>query len=733
MILRVAVFAPVVGTFDYLPARDAEPDRMRVGTRVLVPFGRDRRVGVIVAQQADSAIQAHRLRRLHAVLDSEPVLTRDLLNLIRWATTYYRYSLGEAMAAALPARLRQPRPLVADLPDSWRLTTAGDAAASEPGTERAHRQYAVLHLIRKRRFDPAARAALPFDWRRPLRELERKDWVERAFDSMPLLSVTAAPRKTPKVLNDAQAKAVAAIVSSQEQFHVLLLHGVTGSGKTEVYLSAASTFLQTGQQVLILVPEIALTDQFIRRIRDRFVYPAVVLHSGCTDLERLRAWRAASSGEARLILGTRSAIWTRCAELGLIIVDEEHDSSYKQGEGFRYSARDTAVMRARQLNIPIVLGSATPSLESCANSVSGRYQLLRLPDRAGSAAHPTVRLLDMRRQEITGGMANALLEAVAARRERGEQSLLFINRRGYAPVLLCHNCGWSAECSRCSTRLVYHKRNRLLICHHCGLRRDWAGTYDCCEAPAPFAVGTGTERVEETLRRLWPTARIARIDRDALRERGRWPELVAAIRRQEFDILIGTQMIAKGHHFPAVTLVGVLDVDSALYSVDFRATERLAQLLTQVGGRSGRADKPGTVLLQTHYPQHPLLQTLLARGYAGFVEEALAERRRAAQPPFACWALVRAEAATVEVPRRFLEQVAAAAEETSGASGIQVLGPVPAPIERRAGRFRWQLLLCSRTHAALNIVLNHLEDRIDSIDTRRRVRWSLDVDPQDLY
>ena len=730
MILRVAVFAPVAGTFDYLPARDPKAPIPVPGMRVLVPFGRGRRVGVVVEHRTASALQAHRLRCVSAVLDEVPVFTADLLLLVTWATTYYHYPIGEVMGAALPTRLRLPRPAPLGPAHTWCLTPAGEEALDTAMAERAPRQQALLRLIHERRFDEATHLPLPFAWRRPLREIERKGWVMKQAAAPVASTSSPATEATQIVLNADQRHAVAEIVASRNEFRVLLLHGVTGSGKTEVYLSAAAAILASGRQVLILVPEIALTEQFISRIRQRFRCASVVLHSGCTEAERLRGWRAAASGEARLLLGTRSAIWTRCADLGLVVVDEEHDASYKQGEGFRYSARDTAVMRARQAGIPIVLGSATPSLESCANESRGRYQRLQLRDRAASAQPPSIRLLDMRRQEITAGLSRTLLDAIAVRRARGEQSLLFINRRGYAPILLCHNCGWAAQCTRCTTRLVYHKHAGMLLCHHCGSRQAWSGVHACCASPQPVALGLGTERVEETLRRLWPSARIARIDRDALRRRERWPELLTAIQEGQFDILVGTQMIAKGHHFPNVTLVGIVDVDGALYSLDFRATERLAQLITQVSGRAGRADKPGEVLLQTHFPQHPLLRTLMAHGYSGIVEQALAERRRAAQPPFACWAVIRAEAIEQQVPNRFLEQIALAA---AGSAGIEVLGPVPAPIERRAGRFRSQLLLCAKTHRALHATLNHIEERIDGIDARRSVRWSLDVDPQDLY
>ena len=479
------------------------------------------------------------------------------------------------------------------------------------------------------------------------------------------------------------------------------------------------------------MPEIALTEQWSGRIRDRLDFPVAVLHSGLSEQQRLREWLTVQRGTARVIVGTRSAVWAPCADLGLVIVDEEHDSSYKQADSLRYSARDTAIVRAQHLGIPIVLGTATPSLEAFANCERGRYQLLRLPERAARARPPKVQIIDLRRQETVGGLAVTLLREVEARIDRREQSLLFVNRRGYAPAVLCHNCGWSAQCSRCSTRLVYHKNENLLICHHCGKRQPWRAAPGCCDAPEPVAIGAGTERVEETLRRLLPDARIARIDRDSMRGRDRLSNALAAIDRQEIDILIGTQMLSKGHHFPAVTLVGILDADSRLYSIDFRAAEHLAQQIIQVGGRAGRAAKPGVVFIETHFPHHPLLQILLARGYDGFASDALVERKEAGQPPFACWALLRAEAAGAAVPQRFLDSVSAGVRSLAG-PGVTILGPVPAPMERRAGRHRWQLLICAKSRSGLRHMLGHVQEFIDTLDSRRTVRWSLDVDPLEM-
>ncbi|MBA1146424.1 primosomal protein N', partial [Ectothiorhodospiraceae bacterium WFHF3C12] len=536
---------------------------------------------------------------------------------------------------------------------------------------------------------------------------------------------------SPPALNEGQAAAVAAIQGSLGGFQAWLLDGVTGSGKTEVYLAAIDAVLAHGQQVLVLVPEIGLTPQLLRRFARRFEAPMAVLHSGLSDGERLGAWLAAARGEARLVIGTRSAVFAPLAEPGLIVVDEEHDLSFKQQDGVRYHGRDLAVVRAQRLGVPIVLGSATPSLESLANVERDRYRRLHLPQRAGGASMPTYRVMDIRGKPLKDGLSQPLIERMRTHLAGDGQVLLFLNRRGFAPTLLCHECGWLAECPRCDARLTLHQRRMRLICHHCDYQRGVDEFCPDCDSADLRPVGQGTERLEQALDLHFPGVGRVRIDRDSTRRRGALEQQLAAAAKPENRILLGTQMLAKGHHLPAVTLAAVVDADQGLFGSDFRAPERLAQLLVQVAGRAGRADRPGEVAIQTHHPEHPLLQTLLSSDYARFAQEALAERRAIRLPPYTAMALLRAEAVDPEPPTQFLESARRSAERQA-VPGVELLGPVPAPMERRAGRYRAQLLLQAEQRAHLQQLLSRWVIGLAELPSARRVRWSLDVDPMEM-
>jgi primosomal protein N' (replication factor Y) len=522
------------------------------------------------------------------------------------------------------------------------------------------------------------------------------------------------------------------------EFGVFLVDGVTGSGKTEVYLSIIDEVLARGEQALVLVPEIGLTPQLVSRFEERFQQrlknPIALLHSGLSDSERLNAWLMAKKGDASIDIGTRSAIFTPLLKPGVIILDEEHDPSYKQQDGFRYSARDVAVKRAQLESLPVVLGSATPSLESLENARQQRYQHLLLPERAGNANHPDVSVIDVRKQPMIDGLSSLLINAMKRHFQKGGQVLLFLNRRGYAPVLLCHDCGWVSKCKRCDAHMtLYHERGqRRLRCHHCGSERPADHQCPDCESSELHPVGSGTERLEETLTHQFPDIGITRIDRDTTRRKGAMQSLLDSVHEGTSRILVGTQMLAKGHHFPDVTLVGIVDIDQGLFSADFRATERMAQLIVQVSGRAGRAEKAGQVLIQTHHPDHPLLKVLLDEGYASFANAALDERRLAQLPPYRYFALLRAEATDGRLPMQFLQQARGLAEAFAG-KDVQLLGPVPAPMEKRAGRIRAQLLLQSASRSALHNLLTPWLLQLESSKSGRKVRWSIDVDPQEMF
>ena len=533
------------------------------------------------------------------------------------------------------------------------------------------------------------------------------------------------------VLNAEQSRAVEQVEARLGEFTPFVLDGVTGSGKTEVYLRLIETTVARGHQALVLIPEIGLTPQLLARFRERLSCRVAALHSGLSDGERLSSWTHARNGTADVLVGTRSAVFVPLARPGLFIVDEEHDLSFKQQDGFRYSARDLAVVRARDVGAPVVLGSATPSLEAIENMRRGRYRRLDLPHRAGGATPPRIDVVDLRARPFDGGLCDVLVEALEETKARSEQALLFINRRGYAPRLMCHACGWIADCDRCDAHLVYHREDGRMRCHHCAAERLPAEECPECGSKNVRRLGLGTERVASALERRIKGLRVARMDRDATRRRGSLEALLDRVHAGEVDAVVGTQMLAKGHHFPNVTLVAILDADAGLFGIDFRATERMAQLLLQVAGRAGRGDRTGRVLLQTHHPEHPLLRVLVLEGYRKFCAEALTERRGARLPPFASLALVRAEALQRDAPQSFLRDAGARASARPH-PGISVLGPVPSPMERRAGRYRAQLLVDATSRGALQRFLPGWIAELESLPSARKVRWSIDVDPQEM-
>jgi primosomal protein N' (replication factor Y) len=555
--------------------------------------------------------------------------------------------------------------------------------------------------------------------------------VRRRALRLPAAAGSAAgPFPSPVEATPAQAAAVGAVREGFGRFHPVLLRGVTGSGKTEVYLRLIAEALALGRQALYLVPEIGLTPQLEARVRERFPGVAIAAaHSHLGEGERAQAWLAAQSGRARIVLGTRLAALSPMPELGLIVVDEEHDPSYKQHEGLRYSARDVAVRRAQMAGIPVVLGSATPSLESWANAKQGRYALVELGERAlAGAALPAVRMVDTRADRPAEGLTDALLRALKARLARGEQSLVFLNRRGFSPVLFCRSCAWHSTCPRCSANLVLHLKAAELRCHHCGHRERVPARCPGCGSADLAPVGQGTQRIEEALATALPGARIARVDRDTTARKGAFQEVLGKVRDEKVDILVGTQMLAKGHDYPRLTLVGVVGSDGALFSADFRASERLFALLTQVAGRAGRAGTPGEVLIQTDFPTHPLYAAVAAHDYAAFADAALEERRVARFPPFAHLAILRAESKRTGEAAAFLRTAARVARGIGGK--VEVFDPVPAPLERKAGFDRAQLLVRAASRAALQPFLRSWKAALDERD-ERRVRWSLDVDPQE--
>ena len=725
----MAVPVPLAETFDY--RWEAEAPVPPPGSRVSVPFGRSERIGVVVEHPACTALPAAKLKAVRAALDPEPLISAELFQTLAFAAAYYHHPIGEVLSHALPGLLRR-RPQAERPPEPvWRLGAAAREGSWEELARRARRQAQALEALAEVEALAEGELRRRGVTRATLTRLAAKGWIEPA-DAAPAPARpaprSAAAEELPALTAEQQA-ALAAIAADEHGYRCYLLHGATGSGKTEVYLRLIATQLAAGRQTLLLVPEIGLTPQLVRRLERRFGGALAVLHSGLTDRQRLDAWDAARSGAAKVVVGTRSAVFSPLPAAGLVIVDEEHDPSFKQQTGFRYSARDLAVLRAQRLKVPVVLGSATPSLESYHNARLGRYRLLSMPSRIGAGGPPSIRLVDLRRHASRQALSTPLLTHMERHLHAGNQVMLFLNRRGFAPALFCPECGVAAECGRCDARLTVHARAGKLACHHCGTEQPLAWACARCGGER-LAVGAGTQRIDTELAALYPDVQIARLDRDAVTRKGALAAVLDGVAAGKTQILVGTQMLTKGHDFSRVTLVAVLSADQGLFGTDFRSHERLAQTILQVAGRAGRRDMPGEVIVQTHHPAHPLLQSLLTQDYRAFADHELEERRRAAWPPFAHVAAWRAEATDRRAAFALLERLRAGAAARSRA--VRILGPAAPAMERKDKRYRAQLLYVAEQRGPLHELLAEQVAAIRGWPEARRARWSLDVDPVEV-
>lgn len=730
-IVNVAVNVPLSREFDYLAGSAGAP--ALPGCRVLAPFGRRQQVGLVTAVATESAVPGQKLRDVAKVLDDTPLLCADDLWLIRFTSDYYHHPIGEVVSAALPALLRRGKALHPTLA-AIAVTDAGATTDIESLARRAPRQAELLEML-----IDAGGGGIPEDalnelmptWRRSAKLLREKALITRfetiRDDPEPVLPASSKPGL---LLNDDQQHALDTI-RQQQGFGAFVLDGVTGSGKTEVYLRLMQEVLDAGKQVLVLVPEIGLTPQLVKRLASRLGVAPVVLHSGLTDLQRLSNWRRARSGSAQLVVGTRSAVFTPMPNVGLIVVDEEHDHSLKQQEGLRYSARDLAIARAKHRDVPVVLGSATPTLEMLQHCRSGNFIHLELPLRAGGAKPPNFRLVDLARVPATDGLSEVLVAAIDAHLANDGQALIFLNRRGFAPTLICTSCGHVAECTRCDSRMTVHARDRSLRCHHCGAHRPLDERCTSCGGEAR-PLGEGTERLEEALRARFRERHIERIDSDSMQQRGALDEALTLAETGDADILVGTQMLSKGHHFPKLTLVGIVNADQGLFGTDFRSAERMAQSIIQVAGRAGRESRQGEVIIQTAFPDNPFWQRLIDGGYTQVADDALAEREATRWPPYSWLALIRSAAHRLRDAHDFLD-TARRNIETQQPEYLRVLGPVDAPMARKAGRYRAQLLLQSSDRRSLHAVLGTLRPQLENEPLARKVRWSIDVDPIELF
>jgi len=727
-IVRIALDVPLPTLFDYMVDEGIE---VSIGQRVVVQFGRRQMLGVVMETAVISEVPQERLKPVTQVLHDSAPLSKGLLDLMRFCSDYYLYPVGQTVFTALPARLRSIRPEARKTMLVYRLSTSGAAIDLNDFPKRKVVQRRILAKLTEHPCNIAQLMALSTSAGTQLKVLIKQGYVVQC-DENPH-SITNYVFDNPHILTGEQKLAVEAVEHAQG-YASFLLHGITGSGKTEAYVHMMHHKMLNGGQVLLLVPEINLTPQLQQYFHSRFPdLELVSLHSGLSEVERLHNWQLAQSGVAQIVLGTRLSVFAEMPRLELIIVDEENDGSFKQQDGLRYSARDVAIFRAHQCRIPIVLGSATPSLESYHNAQIGRYQMLKLTSRAQDSSRlPAVRCININQSVMHHGISETMLSEIGQRIARKEQSLIFINRRGYAPVLTCTSCGWISGCKHCAGNMVLHLNEQRLRCHHCGYQIRVPASCPSCGNANLHPVGSGTQRVEKVLQERFPDARIMRVDRDSTRNKHAWQSMRKQIHANEVDILIGTQMLAKGHDFPALTLVGVLNPDTALYSSDFRAAERLFAQLVQVAGRAGRADKPGEVLVQTAFPEHPLFRALHDYDFEGWAALQVVERQMAGFPPFVYQAMLRAEGKQEKEVFRYLNDARMAAVNLSQSMELQgsmeILGVVPAAMPRRANYFRAQLLIQAKSRKVMQQFLHVWQPSLNEYQTKK-LRCSLDVDP----
>jgi len=733
-VLSIAINVPLRRVFEYRLAADY-PITPRPGQRVTVPFGSQSKTGIIVAieaiEQYQGDLSIDKMKFVSSILDENSLFGESVLRLYQWMEKYYHAPPGEIWQTILPTELAKGKPAELTRESVWTINEAGlQALHEEQVAKNAIKQKLTLQRLTENPQGIAHNRIADFDINySTLKTLAGKAWISRDFAKpQPIQTDNLCNFPEGLQLNTQQQQAIEKVSQSLNGYQTFLLFGVTASGKTEVYLRLIEKVILQGRQALVLVPEIGLTPQTLKRFQDRFNVKTVVMHSGLTDQQRLQNWLLAKNGEAQIIIGTRSALFTELKSPGIIIIDEEHDQSFRQQQGFRYSARDVAMVRGSIDKVPVILGSASPSLETLINVAKDKVVRIDLTQKAQSQTAVKFRVIDLKNQPLTHGLSRDLIGSIRSHLDANGQVLLFLNRRGYAPVLLCHQCGWSSSCQRCDIHFTYHHQNHFLQCHHCGSSRRAPTQCPQCNCDQMVPVGLGTERLAEAVGELFPSAKIARIDRDTTRRKSATGDFVEAIKSGEIDILIGTQMLAKGHHFPNVTLVGLIDMDGALYSADFRAPEYAAQLITQVSGRTGRSNNTGEVIIQTHHSDHPMLSQIIYSGYSTFADSAIAERVEAELPPYSFAAMLQAEAPFIEPVKMFLDECKQILDRYSNLK-VELLGPCPALYTKKAGKFRYQLFLQSNNRNELHQLLKLTIGDIEKLKSANKVRWRLELDP----
>lgn len=729
--ISVAVFAPLRTTFSYLPPESEAPEKLFIGQRVWVPFGRGFRVGVVTSTNCE--VTSHiKLKKIAELLDVQNLLTTEIIELAEWASKYYHHPIGETLSHAFPTSLRKRKKFQMPVNIDWAITALGKEAL-ESGKLKGKRQIKLMSRLASFSSMDAndfKRSDWDFPWRSVVKSLIDKNFISQKKSHLRVATYGANVGKQVS-LNGEQAGALEKIQKQFIGYSVKVLYGVTGSGKTEVYMELIARLLSEGKQSLVLVPEVTLTEQIVQRFKARFQGSVGVLHSQCKDSEKLAVWNGCQTGTLGILIGTRSAIWVPMKSLGAIFVDEEHDVSYKQQEGLTYSGRDLAIKRAQIEDIPVILGSATPSLETMANISSGRYEEIQLNRRAKALSEPVRELVDISKSGRDSGLGKKLIEAIDHHVSVGGQVLLFLNRRGYAPLIMCRNCGTHQICRSCERRLVYHKRANALVCHHCGKKMSLEKATNCCKSQNLFEIGVGTEQVEEKVNLFFPKLRVGRVDRDSVKTSKDLQELFRKISNREIDILIGTQMVAKGLDFSGITLVGIIDTDSRLFSVDYKSEERLAQLLTQVAGRCGRGSGQGKVLIQSRQPDNFVLNKIIHDGYRSYSSVALKERQRLGMPPFSALALLKADSSIKERADNFLIRLREKLMINSSANEVFVSYPIPAFFSPKRVKYRSLMVIQCQRRVFLQGLLSEYVSWIEELGRKMRVRWILDVDPED--